>query len=155
MAQLATDDLPHEVPSLLVPMMGRPWLIPNIVIAEIIPLRQPDRLGEGPEWLLGWMNWRDVDIPLVSFEMLNDTSQVNIGSDSRIAVLNTVSGTAGFYGVITQGIPRQVKVNQNELVAESVETGPAEIMYVQVSGDLAMIPDLDAIERAVASVESD
>ena len=28
--------LPDEVPSLMIPMHGRPWLVPNIIVAEII-----------------------------------------------------------------------------------------------------------------------
>ncbi len=144
-----SDELPPEVPCLLVPMLGRPWLVPNIVIAEIIPLRQPDRIGNGPEWLVGWLVWRDVEIPLLSFERLNDAGQVHIGAGARIAVINTVGGNSSFYGVIIQGIPRMVKVSQNDVVEESVETGPAEVMNVQVGADLALIPDLDAIERSV------
>jgi chemosensory pili system protein ChpC len=33
-----------------------------------------------------------------------------------------------------------------------VDTGPAEAMYIQVGGNLAVIPDLDAIEGAVAGL---
>ena len=142
-------ELPEDIAGLLIPMHGRPWLVPNIAIAEIIPLRQPDKSGHGPEWLLGWMSWRDEDIPVISFEKLNDSGQVSIGSDARIAVINTVSGKTRFYAVIIQGIPRQARVGKDDLVEEPVETGPAESMYVQLGGDLAVIPDLDAVERAV------
>lgn len=31
------SSLPSDISSLLIPMQGRPWLIPNIVVAEIIP----------------------------------------------------------------------------------------------------------------------
>ncbi|MDX1802601.1 MAG: chemotaxis protein CheW [Alcanivorax sp.] len=141
--------LPSDIASLLIPMQGRPWLVPNIVVAEVIPLRQPDRPGHGPEWLLGWLNWRDQSLPLVSFERLNESGQVTIGRDARIAVLNTVTGQMPFYAVIVQGIPRLLKVNKDDPVEEPVDTGPAEAMYIQVGGDLAVIPDLDAMETAV------
>ena len=147
-------ELPNEVPSLLMPMQGRPWLIPNIVVAEVIPLRQPDRPGHGAEWLLGWLSWRDLDLPLISFERLNESGQVHIGEDARIAVLNTVTGKTGFYAVIIQGIPRMVKVGRNDLVEEPGDTGPAETMYIQIGGDLAVVPDLDAIERTINSVKA-
>mgnify|MGYP005670297997 CR=1 FL=1 len=146
--------LPDDIASLLIPMHGRPWLVPNIAVAEIIPLRQPERPGHGPEWLLGWMHWRDEEIPVVSFEKLNDSGQVIIGPDARIAVINTVSGNTRFYAVVIQGIPRQSRVGKSDLVEEPVESGPAEAMYVQLGGDLAVIPDLDAIERAVQGLAS-
>ncbi len=145
-------DLPKDIPGLLIPMQGRPWLLPNIVVAEIIPLRQPDRPGHGPEWLLGWTNWRDEEIPLVSFEKLNESGQVSIGPDARIAVINTITGKIKFYGIIIQGIPRQSRVGSDDIVEEPVQSGPAEAMYVQMGGDLAVIPDLDAIERAIAGL---
>lgn len=145
-------ELPNEIPGLLIPMHGRPWLVPNIVVAEIIPLRQPDRPGHGPEWLLGWMNWRDEDIPLLSFERLNDSGQVIIGPEARIAVINTVTGKLKFYAIVIQGIPRQSRIGKEDLVEEPVENGPAESMYVQMGGDLAVIPDLDAIERALSGL---
>lgn len=145
-------ELPNDIASLLIPMQGRPWLLPNIAVAEVIPLRQPDRPGHGSEWLLGWINWRDQDIPLLSFERLNESGQVTIGGEARIAVLNSVTGNVGFYAVVVQGIPRQLKVNRQDLVEEPVDTGPAEAMYIQLGGDLAVIPDLDAMEQAVSGL---
>lgn len=146
--------IPDDIPSLLIPMKGRPWLIPNIVVAEVIPLRQPERPGHGPEWLLGWLNWREQEVPLVSFEKLNESGQVTIGTEARIAVINTVAGQARFYAVVVQGIPRLLRVDKGDPVEEPGDTGPAESMYVQIGGDLAVIPDLDAVERAVAGLHS-
>lgn len=144
--------MPDELPSLLIPMNGRPWLVPNIVVAEVIPLRHPDRPGHGPEWLLGWINWREQDLPLISYEKLNESGQVTIGAQARIAVVNTVSGQTRFYAVVVQGIPRLLRVGKGDPVEEPSDSGPADAMYVQVGGDLAVIPDLDAVERAVAGL---
>jgi len=146
--------IPDDIPSLLIPMNGRPWLIPNIVVAEVIPLRHPDRPGHGPEWLLGWLSWREQDLPLISFEKLNESGPVTIGQNARIAVINTVAGQQRFYAVVVQGIPRLLRVNKNDPVEEPGDTGPAEAMYVQVGGDLAVIPDLDALERVVSSLNN-
>ena len=149
---MSEAQIPESLPSLLIPMNGRPWLIPNIIVAEVIPLRQPDRPGHGPEWLLGWINWREQDLPLISYEKLNESGQVTIGPDARIAVINTVSGVSRFYAVVVQGIPRLLRVDKGDPVEEPGDTGPAEAMYVQVGGDLAVIPDLDAVEGAVAGL---
>lgn len=152
---MAEEEQPDQVTSLLVPMQGRPWLIPNILVAEVIGLRQPERSGSsGPNWLLGWLNWRDVDIPLISFESMNDAGQPQIGQEARIVVLNTISGKNRFYAMVIQGIPRTVKVESEDLVEEPVETGPVEAMSVQVGGDLAVMPDLDTIEDQVAELDA-
>ena len=147
-------ELPEEVPTLLIPMHGRPWLVPNIMVAELIPLRQPDRPGGGPEWLLGILNWRDEDVPLISFERLNESGKVTIGPNARIAVVNNLGGKLKFYAVLIQGIPRLAKITNEDLVEEPVNTGPAESMCVQMGGELAVIPDLDAIERAIEGVQA-
>lgn len=153
MAEPMANTLPDSIPALLVPMHGRPWLVPNIVVAEIIPLRQPDRAGKGPDWLLGWLNWRDEMVPLISFEKLNESGSVSIGQDARIAIINTVTGAARFYAVVIHGIPRQARIEPEDLVEEPMQPGPAECSYVQLGGDLAVIPDLDAIERAIAGLQ--
>ncbi len=56
--------------------------------------------------------------------------------------------------MIVQGIPRLIKVGKDDPVEEPVDTGPAESMYIQVAGDLAVIPDLDAIEGAVCGLQT-
>ena len=68
-------------------------------------------------------------------------------------MLNTVTSQVPFYAVIVQGIPRLLKVSKDDPVEEPMDTGPAETMYIQVGGDLAVIPDLDAIEGAVAGLQ--
>jgi chemosensory pili system protein ChpC len=152
---MAEEEQPDQVTSLLVPMQGRPWLIPNILVAEVIGLRQPERsASSGPQWLLGWLSWRDVEVPLISFEAMNEASQPQIGQDARIVVLNTISGKNRFYAMVIQGIPRTVKVESEDLVEEPVDTGPVEAMSVQVGGDLAVMPDLDAIEDQVAELNA-
>ncbi len=90
----------------------------------------------------------------MSFEKLNESGQVAIGAEARIAVINTVAGHTRFYAVVVQGIPRLLRVDKGDPVEEPGDTGPAESMYVQVGGDLAVIPDLDAVERAVAGLRS-
>lgn len=152
---MAEEEQPEQVTSLLVPMQGRPWLIPNILVAEVIGLRHPDRSGtSGPNWLLGWLNWRELEIPLISFEAMNEAGQPQIGQEARIVILNTITGKNRFYAMVIQGIPRTVKVEDDDLVEEPVDTGPVEDKSVQVGGDLAVLPDLDAIEQRVAELNA-
>ena len=97
---MSEAQIPESLPSLLIPMNGRPWLIPNVVVAEVIPLRQPDRPGHGPEWLLGWINWREQDLPLISYEKLNESGQGTIGPAARLAMSNPGSGADRCYACL-------------------------------------------------------
>ncbi|OUS06568.1 hypothetical protein A9Q81_03320 [Gammaproteobacteria bacterium 42_54_T18] len=144
------DKIPDEVASLLIPMVGRPMLLPNVAVAEIVPWEEPEKQDNAPEWFLGNVTWRGVDIPLVSLELMNDTDVDEAYSGHRIAVLNGVGGTKKeFYAVSVQGLPRLIRVFGEEVSGEESLSEPAYDMNVLVSGERAMIPDLDYVEKQV------
>ena len=74
-----------------------------------------------------------------------------VGEDARIAVINGVGNHTKlpFYAFVVAGIPRLVRVIEQEIGKEDKETGPAEKMFVQVSGEHAVILDLDFIEEKI------
>jgi chemosensory pili system protein ChpC len=85
---------------------------------------------------------------------MNEAGQPQIGQEARIVVLNTITGKNRFYAMVIQGIPRTVKVEDDDLVEEPVDAGPVEDRSVQVGGDLAVMPDLDAIEEQLAGLNA-
>lgn len=138
------------IQSLLLPVGGRQLLLPASAVAEIV-----DSTGIVAEaglapWFLGRMPWRELQIPVYSFEGLN--GQDVPGSHSRIAVMSAVSqqGELPFYGLLLQGVPRPARVKIAELEdLESAPVGPVEFLQVRYAGELACIPDLDALEAKV------
>ena len=141
------EKIPDEVASLLIPMVGRPMLLPNVSVAEIVPWIEPEKQDNSPEWFLGQVMWRDTSIPLVSLELMNDTDVDEAYSGNRIAVLNGVGGSKhDFYAVSVQGLPRLVRVFGEEVSGEEKFSEPSYDMNVLVSGERAMIPDLDYVE---------
>lgn len=143
----------EEVASLLVPMVARPMLVPNVTVAEIVDWESPERRENDPDWMLGMFNWRGVDIPLVSLELMNDPEEDEAFSGARIAVLNGVGKTKqDFYAVCVQGIPRLVRVYPLEIGGEETVDAPAFDMIVTVNGEKAMIPDLDFVEEQIEQV---
>lgn len=149
---MADAELPNDIASVLLPMQGRPWLLPSEALAEVLPLRQPDRPGRGGNWLLGWLSWKDQNVPLISFERLNEADQMAIGPNARYAVIKSTRESPAFYAVIIQDLPRQVTVGPDDAVEEPVESGPAEAMLLQLGEELVMIPDIDKIEQAISSL---
>jgi len=147
------DKIPDEVASLLIPMIGRPMLLPNVAVAEILPWQEPDQQEAGPDWLLGDLLWRDVVIPLISLELMNDSDIEEAYSGERIAVLNGVGGSKhDFYAVAVQGLPRLMRVLGEEVSGEEALDEPAYDMNVMVSGERAMIPNLDYVEKQIESL---
>lgn len=146
--------LPEQIASLLIPMVGRPVLLPNVAVAEIVPWQQPEPVEGKPQWILGEVVWRGVKIPVLSLELMNDPELEDAAYGNRLAVLNGVGHSKrDFYAISVQGIPRLVRVFPDELGNEQDATEErAYDMHVQVSGERAVIPDLAAVERELDAV---
>lgn len=140
----------QEVASLLVPLQGRMLLVPNVTVAEIVPVSQVTPIQDAPEWYLGNCLWREQLIPLLSFEVLNGEMKPNVGARSRFAVLNTtgLNQSLGFIAIVTQGIPRLARVNEEEITErEDADNKPYELMHVSWAGEEAVIPNIAAMEQ--------
>lgn len=138
---------------LLAPIAGRQLLLPNVTVAEVVSTEglQPAPAG-APDWHQGYVMWRDMKVPVVAFEGLNGEGVSR--EYARVAILSGIGGHAGlsFYGIAVKGIPRLAKVKIAELEdLESAPVGPVEFLQVRYAGELAVIPDLDAVEARIAA----
>lgn len=137
---------------LLAPIAGRQLLVPNVTVAEVVPAEEllPPPAGAAP-WHQGFVRWRDQSIPVVAFEVLNGESASR--DFQRVVILNSITGSAQqpCYGIGVQGEPRLAKVKIAQLEdLESASVGQVEFLQVRYAGELAVIPDLDALEARIA-----
>lgn len=142
--------LPTEIPSLMVPLQGRPLLVPNLAVAEIVPFSEPVPVADKPVWYIGDIHWRGVNVPVVSVVLMRGEDE-DIPSDARIAVFNGLDGKLPFYGVICHGIPRLVRVRAQDIEATDGMYTPIDDAFVAVGGELAVIPNLVQIESIIAA----
>ncbi|HCS65525.1 MAG TPA: hypothetical protein DIW64_16480 [Cellvibrio sp.] len=141
----------QEVASLLIPIQGRLLLAPNVTVAEIVPVSQVIPVEGAPVWYLGNCSWREQTIPLLSFEVMNGEDKPGVASRSRFAVLNTtgVNESLPFIAILTQGLPRLARVTEEEISErEDADNKPFELMHVSWAGEEAVIPHVEAMERA-------
>lgn len=133
---------------LLVPVTGRQLLLPNITVAEVIAMTEITPAPAGsPAWHLGFITWRDQPVPVVAFEGMNGQNVPR--EHERIAIVSGISAQRDlpFYGIVAQGVPRLAKVKIAQLEdLEGAPTGEVEFLQVRYAGELAVIPDLDALE---------
>lgn len=139
-----------EVPSLMVPLQGRPLLVPNLAVAEIVPFNAPVPETGKPSWYLGHIMWRGVKVPVISVVQVRGDDE-DIPAEARIAVFNGLGGEVPFYGVISHGIPRLVRVRQQDLEAMDGMYTPIDDAFVAVGGELAIIPNLIQLESMIAA----
>lgn len=141
----------EEVASLLIPLQGRMLLAPNVTIAEIVPVAQVIPVENAPAWYLGNCTWREQIIPLLSFEVMNGEDKPGVAQRSRFAVINTtgVNESLPFIAILTQGLPRLARVTEEEITErEDADNKPFELMHVSWAGEEAVIPHVEAMERA-------
>lgn len=145
-----TQDTSASVTGLLVPLADRTLLLPNVAVAELIPYRPPQSTQGMPSWFLGQVTWRDLTLPLLSFEAASD-GQPDTGSQARVAVLNALGGRdhVKFIALLVQGIPRSIKVDPS-LARSDVALAPLELDAVNLGDVQARIPDLIALEQKLA-----
>ncbi|WP_462380790.1 chemotaxis protein CheW [Pseudomonas sp. Marseille-QA0892] len=141
--------LPSTLMGLLMPLGDRTLLLPQVAMAELIGYR-PAKAAEGaPDWYLGQLEWRDLRLPLIGFEATSG-GEVKATERSRIAIINAQGGRSDvkFLGLVLQGIPRSVRLDQS-LARADVDLAPFELSAATISGDVARIPDLIALEKAL------
>lgn len=134
----------------LIPLQGGRLILPHTAIAEIVPYIKPEPLEGAPSFLLGRVNWRGQEVPLISFEAACGEAAPALNPHARLAVLNTLNGGAAlpFFAVLTQGIPQLAQVDEANLQPIEHETmlSPLTLYQVLVNGEPATIPNLDAVE---------
>lgn len=146
------SSLPRFINSLLIPLAGRPMLLPQAAVAEVIkpvPLRE---LPGSASWLDGVFDWRREQVPLVSVDEMCEGAPPP-ALPSRYVVLYGVDGHPGlgFYALKAYGIPRSLKANADSLLKGDAEGFDCELVSAHVlsDGQPAFIPDLSAIEGLI------
>lgn len=144
------NDNSQVLPCVMIPMTDRQLLLPNVSIAEVVDYVGTDPRDNAPAWLLGELNWRGLNLPIISYDAANGgEATVPGGNRGRIAVLNTIGPNHNqlpFLALVTQGIPSQARLVEEQVRVIDGDTGPADLMKVEVDGDQAYIPNLEYLE---------
>ena len=142
------------IASLYLPVTGNSLVLPNVSVAEIVDYKAPEPVEDTPEWYLGNIEWRGVTLPVISYELLNEKPRSDSAKNIQIAVINTIGSKhteLPFFAIVTLGIPSQTKVDKDSIkeIEEDEGKGPAELVKVNIQGDIAIIPNLEYIEQMI------
>lgn len=134
----------------MIPMNGRQLLLPNVSIAEVVDFASTEAPADAPEWMAGTLEWRGLELPVISYDAANGGEITRPGgSRGRIVVLNTIGDhhdRVPFMALVTQGIPSQTRLTEDQVKRIDGDTGSADMMQVDVDGETAFIPDLGFLE---------
>lgn len=147
----------EAVHCLLIPIYGEMLLIPNAAVAEVVAYTDSESAENAPEWFLGYITWRDLRIPLISFEAATGGEVAPLQKNSRIAVLNTLNKKqeVSHFGIVTQGIPHLQVVLEKQLSRDEEPSDPRSSVsdYVQLNEETVLVPDLDDLEKRLLQLQ--
>ena len=146
----------EELYSLLVPLDGERLIVPRACVAEVVRYSKLEHEPGTEDYLLGNLMWNGRSLPVASFEGSMGKDIPSIAGRTRIVIFVASSGALknGYFGVLTQGFPQLVRVNQDVLRFESDEGWPEEApVYCRVKmiNEFPLIPNLDRLESLLAA----
>ncbi len=150
MSKQLSGNAVNELACLLVPVVGKNLIMPNVSVAEIVGYLHPVADADTPQWLLGMISWRNQQVPLISFDALNGQHLPESKVENRLAILNStgISQDLPWIAIVTQSTPRLMRVGAEEIAEiPGMELGPFEQMAVSVNGEEAFIPDLNKLQQ--------
>ncbi len=151
----------QEVYSLMIPTVNSNILLPNTNVAEIVPFSNVELFDKDmgkPNWFLGHLLWRGINIPLVSIDIIKGLEDPQANKRSRIAIAHTLNSNRDlpYLAIVVQGIPRLSHVRSDNIkYMHDEELSVAEKMRVEIDSIAASIPDLDKLETMVLEESSD
>ena len=147
----------NELPTFLVPLQKRNMLVPEATVAEIISYEPLQRVQNTADWFLGFLAWRGVQVPVVSFEMLTveraSFSLMSVSSASLVVIrAPRMTGDIEYIALVSQSLPSLVRIHPTELTESGEKVERTELMKVRYGEEVLSIPNLDYIESKICSV---
>ncbi|HEU4619111.1 MAG TPA: chemotaxis protein CheW [Gammaproteobacteria bacterium] len=149
---------PRELYSLLIPLKQERLLVPRMCVAEVIAFAEtkaPEPKA-APDWYLGTVEWNGRQLPVVSFDGATGKDGDGKRGRTRIVVFHAVTRRlrGGYYGILTQGFPQLVRVNQDVLTVDNDRALPDQpvLCRVRMIHEFPLIPDVERLEGMLADV---
>lgn len=146
-----------SLPTYVVSMQKQGVLLPEATVAEIIPYEPLQRPAETPDWFLGLLNWRGVQVPVASFEMLSvERASFSLASVSS-ACLVIIKGLNDqedlpYHAMVAQTAPRLKELTKEMLIETEEPVAKTEAVKVRFEDGIISIPDLDYVEAEIRKV---
>jgi chemosensory pili system protein ChpC len=129
--------------------------VPRACVAEVVRYSPPVAREGGADWMLGTIGWNGRDLPVVAFEGAIGEDVPPPTGRTRVVVFYSMTGNvrSGFFGILTQGFPQLVRVNEEVLKLQATEgwpEGAPVLCRVKMINEFPLIPDLAALEGLLA-----
>lgn len=150
-----------QVQTLLLPLQQIGLLVPTALIAEVVNLEDLVPVPRSPRWMLGVLNWRARPVPVVSFDELLGQTPQPAGRRAKLVVFYPLAGRQPweYFAVLSAAEPQPRAFSEQDTThlkgAVSVSASPYVAMALNLGGELAAIPNFDALHKAFYPVPPD
>ncbi len=141
---------------LLITVQGGQIILPNSLVAEVLPFAAPLQIERAPHWVIGAMLWRNLTTPLVSLGRLIFRVKAEADLNSRIIIVNTLGADSKlpYFGILGTSAPRPLNLRRQDIqpdqnVAASESHRPGVLSWALHQDQPAIIPDMEAIEAVL------
>jgi chemosensory pili system protein ChpC len=141
---------------LLITVQGGQILLPNSLVAEVLPFAAPLQIEMAPHWVTGAMLWRNLTTPLVSLGRLIFRVKAEADLNSRIIIVNTLGADSKlpYFGILGTAAPRPLNLRRQDIqldenVAASESHRPGILSWALYQDQPVIIPDMEAIEAVL------
>lgn len=146
----------EELYSLLVPLVDERLIVPRACVAEVVRYTPPVQRDGNQNWMLGTIGWNGRDLPVVAFEGAIGKDVPAPTGRTRVVVFYSATGgvRCGYFGILTQGFPQLVRVNEEVLQREATEgwaEGAPVLCRVKMINEFPLIPHLEMLEGMIAA----
>lgn len=136
---------------------SRNILIPMAAVAEIILNQEVTADNKAPAWMFGWINWRNLHIPLIDFAALQANRPAkDFADNTRILVLNRLleDHKQRYYAIISKGFPSTLRIEEDSVLAaqDDVALAPCISINIDVEGQFIQLPDFQQIEHHLREI---
>ncbi len=151
MLQSSTNQFATKpVRAMYLPLQMDGMLLPDVSVVEVMPVQEIAETSGSPEWYIGSIAWRGMQLPLICFESLNGAMTVSAESVERVAIVRGTAdhGHLPYYALVICGKPQLFTLSEEDIeVHEGRPRGRAEAMSVAVLDQTAGIPNIEWVEQ--------
>jgi len=136
--------------AMYLPLQMDGLLLPDITVVEILKVSKISPLLKSPEWLIGNISWRGIELPLISFESLNGAASLDPKTISRIAIINGTADNSHlpYYAIVISDTPSLHIIADGDIeMCQGRPRGRAEAMSVTVNELMAGVPNIEWVEQ--------
>lgn len=141
----------ERIQALIIPLRQQNLILPQVALVEVLPIPDVRPMSVVAPWVLGSIDWRHHDIPLVSLERYCGWPLVDSAATRRVAVLQGISGYQGLehFAIETQGIPHPIRLGKADVIAVDAELSDSDAVqvHVQAAGVKGVMLSMEQLEQ--------